>query len=226
MAQGESQEEQRKCFLTYLIFFRMMRGMRSRVGQFLQEKRRQAGLTAREVARALGLKRPSSVTNWELGRSPVPLKFYPALARLYGCAVEEVLEQVAQDDPEKARLSQEALFGVQRPRDQEEARWLEVLRRLEPRVRTRLLQWVERHASSEAVAHLSDPPLTAVEMSMIEALRTLPAYAQGPVAERLRKDAEHVSTAKKPLVFREHTHLFFPKPEELQTSPGTDTAVA
>jgi transcriptional regulator with XRE-family HTH domain len=55
----------------------------------LARLRRAAGLTQREVATAVGIK-PSSVAQWETGRSRPDLERLPILAKLYRVTLEEL----------------------------------------------------------------------------------------------------------------------------------------
>ena len=52
-----------------------------------------ASPSQREVAEALGIK-PSAVSKWECGRAKPRLEKLPAIARLYGCTVEDLLQDL------------------------------------------------------------------------------------------------------------------------------------
>lgn len=56
----------------------------------LKEARRKAGLTAKDVALALGVTF-QNVYNWESGSYLPPTKRLPELAKLYGCTVDDLL---------------------------------------------------------------------------------------------------------------------------------------
>lgn len=66
----------------------------------LKERRLRAAIpTQREVAVVLGVK-PSAVSKWERGLSMPRADKLVALANLYGCTVEQLLESSAPDDSE------------------------------------------------------------------------------------------------------------------------------
>lgn len=57
----------------------------------LKERRLRGAIpTQREVARVLHVQ-PSSVSKWERGLSKPKIEKLPALAKLYGCTIEELL---------------------------------------------------------------------------------------------------------------------------------------
>ena len=56
----------------------------------LKEMRKQAGLTAKDVAMAMGVT-IQNVFNWESGAYLPPTKRLPELASLYGCTVDDLL---------------------------------------------------------------------------------------------------------------------------------------
>lgn len=58
----------------------------------LKEARKQAGLTARDVALAMGVS-VQNVFNWENGSYLPPSKRLTAIAKLYGCTVDELLKE-------------------------------------------------------------------------------------------------------------------------------------
>ena len=49
--------------------------------------------TQREVAKALGIK-SAAVSKWETGLSKPRASLLPAVAKLYGCTIDELLEDV------------------------------------------------------------------------------------------------------------------------------------
>ena len=53
-------------------------------------------MTQTEVAARLGIQRPS-VANWERGRNGPHKRFLPRLAELYGCSVEDLLDNSGQE---------------------------------------------------------------------------------------------------------------------------------
>lgn len=61
----------------------------------LKEMRKRAGLTARDVALEMGVSF-QNVYNWENGSYLPPTKRLPEIARLYGCTVDELLQDEAQ----------------------------------------------------------------------------------------------------------------------------------
>ena len=58
----------------------------------LYEKRKAAGLTQDAVAKELNVT-PSAVSQWESGDTRPKIEYLPALARLYGCTIEELLRE-------------------------------------------------------------------------------------------------------------------------------------
>ena len=59
----------------------------------LKEMRKRAGLTARDVALAMGVSF-QNVYNWENGSYLPPTKRLPEIAKLYGCTVDELLADI------------------------------------------------------------------------------------------------------------------------------------
>lgn len=53
--------------------------------------------TQREVAKALGIK-SAAVSKWETGVSKPRTSMLPRIAKLYGCTVEELLEEISDSD--------------------------------------------------------------------------------------------------------------------------------
>ena len=68
----------------------------------LKERRlRSAISTQREVAKALGVK-SAAVSKWECGKSKPKTSMLPAIAKLYGCTVDELLaDELFDDDSDK-----------------------------------------------------------------------------------------------------------------------------
>lgn len=62
----------------------------------LKEMRKNAGLTAREVAAAMGVTF-QNVYNWEAGSYLPRASQLSALAKLYGCTVDDLLRDSGQD---------------------------------------------------------------------------------------------------------------------------------
>lgn len=62
----------------------------------LKEARKRAGLTAKDVALAMGVTF-QNVYNWENGSYLPPTKRLPEMAKLYGCTVDELLRSDTQD---------------------------------------------------------------------------------------------------------------------------------
>lgn len=56
----------------------------------LKEIRKKAGLTAKDVATAMGVSF-QNVYNWEAGSYPPPTSRLLALAELYGCDIEDLV---------------------------------------------------------------------------------------------------------------------------------------
>lgn len=64
----------------------------------MKERRLRGAIpTQQEVARILGIK-PSTVSKWENGKGKPRADKLPALAKLYGCSIEELLSDVEEDD--------------------------------------------------------------------------------------------------------------------------------
>lgn len=58
----------------------------------LKERREAAGLTPAQVAKKLDVT-ASAVYNWEYGYNGIIRKYQKRLARLYGCTVDELMEE-------------------------------------------------------------------------------------------------------------------------------------
>lgn len=54
-------------------------------------------LTQKDVARELGVK-STSVSKWECGQAMPTVDKLPALAKLYGCSVEDIVKAVSRRD--------------------------------------------------------------------------------------------------------------------------------
>ena len=54
-------------------------------------------LTQKDVARELGVK-STSVSKWECGQAMPTVDKLPALAKLYGCSVEDIVKAVSHRD--------------------------------------------------------------------------------------------------------------------------------
>lgn len=62
----------------------------------LKEMRKRAGLTAKDVALAMGVSF-QNVYNWENGSYLPPTKRLPEIAKLYGCTVDALLADTQAD---------------------------------------------------------------------------------------------------------------------------------
>lgn len=58
----------------------------------LRELRQKAGLTQEQVAKLVDVDQ-SAVSNWEKGKYTPARKYRKKLAKLYGCTVEELMEE-------------------------------------------------------------------------------------------------------------------------------------
>lgn len=58
-------------------------------------KRDVVGLTQAKVAELLGFQDKSTVSKWETGESLPNARLLPEIAALYGCTVDELLEDTA-----------------------------------------------------------------------------------------------------------------------------------
>jgi transcriptional regulator with XRE-family HTH domain len=67
---------------------------RKELGAFLESKRVAAGLTQRNIAKALGYSTPQFVSNWERGQSRPPLNKISKIAKLIGVDPNELFELV------------------------------------------------------------------------------------------------------------------------------------
>lgn len=64
----------------------------------LKERRASAGLTQDAVASALNIQR-TTVSMWESGKSSPTADRLPALAKLYGCTIDDLFDQKQPDRP-------------------------------------------------------------------------------------------------------------------------------
>lgn len=62
----------------------------------LKERREAAGLTTAQVAKKLDVT-ASAVYNWEYGYNGIIRKYQKRLARLYGCTVDELMEDFGKE---------------------------------------------------------------------------------------------------------------------------------
>lgn len=58
----------------------------------LKELRQSAGLRQEDVAKKLDVDQ-TAVSNWERGKNKPCTKYHKKLAKLYGCTVEQLLEE-------------------------------------------------------------------------------------------------------------------------------------
>lgn len=61
----------------------------------LRERRESCGLTLGDIARRLDVTK-SAVCSWEAGRWGIQRKYKERLAKIYGCTVEELMEEVGE----------------------------------------------------------------------------------------------------------------------------------
>ncbi|MNJ94612.1 HTH-type transcriptional regulator ImmR [compost metagenome] len=66
--------------------------MKSRLSDFLKEKRLAANLTQAEVAHKMGYSSPQFVSNWERGVSNPPVETLKELAKLYNASIDDIYE--------------------------------------------------------------------------------------------------------------------------------------
>jgi len=69
------------------------------IGTFLRQARKEKGLTQGNVADALGVS-AQAVSKWERGENLPDVTYFPDLAKLYDCGVEQIL-QAGRDEPER-----------------------------------------------------------------------------------------------------------------------------
>lgn len=83
------------------------------LGQYLRDKRINAGLTQAEIASKLGYSSPQFISNFERGLCSPPLKNLKALVKLYKIDANELIRLII--DEQKQVLST-ALLGTRRTR--------------------------------------------------------------------------------------------------------------
>ena len=83
------------------------------LGQFLRDKRVDAGLTQAEIAGKLGYSSPQFISNFERGLCSPPLKNLKALVKLYKIDANELIRLIL--DEQKNVLAS-ALLGAKRAR--------------------------------------------------------------------------------------------------------------
>lgn len=66
--------------------------MKSKLSDYLKEKRQASNLTQAEVAHKMGYSSPQFVSNWERGVSNPPIETLKELARLYSASIDEIYE--------------------------------------------------------------------------------------------------------------------------------------
>lgn len=76
---------------------------RREFGSWLQQKRQEAGLSQRQVARKLGFQSSGSVVGYENAISPVPLKRIFDLAEIYDIPMPEMVEKLHEYEPRIAQ---------------------------------------------------------------------------------------------------------------------------
>ncbi|RZA08241.1 MAG: helix-turn-helix domain-containing protein [Proteobacteria bacterium] len=64
------------------------------LGDYLQKMRLEANLTQREVSQALGYSSAQFISNFERGIAVPPLKKLKILVKMYGMAVDTVMEMI------------------------------------------------------------------------------------------------------------------------------------
>ena len=63
----------------------------NKTGQNICILRKRSGVSVRELQELLGFATPQAIYKWESGRSLPSLENLVALARMYGCSIEEIL---------------------------------------------------------------------------------------------------------------------------------------
>ncbi len=72
---------------------------------YLQQKRKAAGLSQRDVADKLGYQTPQFVSNWERGVAYPPVKDLKTIANLYKVSAEEIFQYILDDTIEEITAS-------------------------------------------------------------------------------------------------------------------------
>ena len=68
---------------------------------YLQQKRKAANLSQRDVADKLGYQTPQFISNWERGVACPPVKDIKTIANLYMVSAEEIFQYILDDTTEK-----------------------------------------------------------------------------------------------------------------------------
>lgn len=74
-------------------------------GNFLQQKRKEAGLSQRDVSDKLGYSTPQFISNWERGVSNPPVNALKKLGAIYKTSPEKMFEEFLEN--EKAQLERD-----------------------------------------------------------------------------------------------------------------------
>ena len=70
------------------------------IGSFLRQSRKDKGLTQGHVAEILGVS-AQAISKWERGENLPDVTYFPDLARLYDCGVEQILQAGRKNDTPK-----------------------------------------------------------------------------------------------------------------------------
>lgn len=100
----------------------------TKLGKLIREAREAKNLTQENVAAALGLRRPISVTKWELGDAPVPVHHYLPLSKVLGIPWERFLEAARDESAELVDLIKHLTAKPESGRDL----WEKLRRQLDP----------------------------------------------------------------------------------------------
>jgi transcriptional regulator with XRE-family HTH domain len=74
-----------------------------RIGKYLKERREYLKLSQLEIATKLNYPNIQSISNWESGRSPVPIKVFKRLVKAYQISSSEWLSIVMTEIENKIR---------------------------------------------------------------------------------------------------------------------------
>lgn len=66
------------------------------LGLFLKNKRIEAGLTQKDVAKKMGYTSPQFISNWERGLTAPPLSTIRSLIKLYNLQAQEIFNFIAE----------------------------------------------------------------------------------------------------------------------------------
>lgn len=69
----------------------------SQLGDFLKEKRQNAGLSQGDVSKKLGYGTPQFISNWERGISSPPINALKKIASLYNISADELFEVLLEE---------------------------------------------------------------------------------------------------------------------------------